>query len=103
MSEERGKSTNQPLKRPRLFQMLYAEWRNYFWLACPICGRPFGGHEVGVYSWQAKDGHGLGVCSECSDEARRRNLTGFRPVSERGEFRSAMSGAIPGYQEVRHE
>lgn len=29
----------------------YARALGYFWLPCPACGRPFGGHE-----WRAVDG-----------------------------------------------
>lgn len=30
-------------RMPRMFHRLYASILGYFWLPCPICGRPFGG------------------------------------------------------------
>jgi hypothetical protein len=32
----------------RRLSQFYAFLRGYFWLPCPICGRMFGGHEVGA-------------------------------------------------------
>jgi hypothetical protein len=37
--------------RPRWLNRLYARLMGYFWLPCPLCGRPFGGHE-----WRTQDG-----------------------------------------------
>lgn len=31
---------------PRWIHNLWAKLNGYFWLACPVCGRMFGGHEV---------------------------------------------------------
>lgn len=30
---------------PRWLHKLYAKMFGYFWLPCPVCGKPFGGHE----------------------------------------------------------
>jgi len=32
---------------PRCFHEAYADLFGYFWLPCPYCGEPFGGHEIG--------------------------------------------------------
>lgn len=32
---------------PRWTNRLYARVAGYFWVPCPICGRDFGGHEIG--------------------------------------------------------
>ena len=46
----------------------YASWVGFFWKPCPLCGRPFGGHEAGGSvpdPLQAPFG-GLGICSACT-------------------------------------
>lgn len=69
---------------PRIFHRFYAWFRGYFWLPCPICKEPYGGHE-----WQSGDvlekenGIGTGVCPKCGDEARRHNLTRGKPMKIR--------------------
>lgn len=30
----------------RQLHKIYAFWAGYFWLPCPLCNRPFGGHEI---------------------------------------------------------
>ncbi len=35
---------------PRWIHRWYAWVAGYFWLPCPVCGREFGGHEVGSVS-----------------------------------------------------
>ncbi len=57
------------MKRPRIFQQMYAFLHSYFWLPCPLCGQHFGGHEwlnednsCILSSWDA----GQGVCPDCT-------------------------------------
>lgn len=66
-------------------QQRYARVRGYFWMPCPLCGRPFGGHEWGKGQtlYKAPNGHGTGICPlpACKAEAARRNaLLGFGPL-----------------------
>lgn len=39
------------LRLPRWMHRIYARMFGYFWSPCPICRRPFGGHE-----WRNHDG-----------------------------------------------
>lgn len=57
---------------PRWMHRLYAKFRGYFWLPCPICGRPFGGHEKGGTLQRDLFSAWL-VCRACGDEAQRTN------------------------------
>jgi hypothetical protein len=65
---------NKKLSKPRFNQQAYARAFGYFWLPCPICGKMFGGHETadGGFLMDSWNG-GQCVCSECNDEAHRRN------------------------------
>lgn len=57
----------------RVAQRLYARANGYFWLPCPLCGEPFGGHE-----WRDIDGKPSvipvpdspslhkGICPDCT-------------------------------------
>jgi len=38
----------------------------YFWIACPLCGRPFGGHEWGAW-WLGTPHGGRACCPRCKD------------------------------------
>ena len=54
-------------KGSRLLNKLFANFFNYFWLPCPLCGENFGGHEWNkpnqsiMTSWSSGDG----VCPNC--------------------------------------
>jgi len=58
--------------KPRILAKFLAWLLGYFWLPCPICGKPFAGFEaegqlmVTVCS-------GWCTCADCIDEAIRRN------------------------------
>ena len=57
--------------RPRWIQKLWANFWGYFWLACHLCGRCFGGHEWGRwdhFSVPQDDGKGKGICFYCAIE-----------------------------------
>jgi hypothetical protein len=41
---------------------LYAVTHGYFWLPCPICNKPFGGHE-----WKESNGSRFGAVKEPGD------------------------------------
>lgn len=64
----------------RLMHKLYAHAFGYFWLPCPVCGEPFGGHEAHRHTEAVlcEDGHAYCVCPkpECNAEARRRRQEG---------------------------
>ncbi len=57
----------------RWLSHFYAKITGYFWLACPICGYYFGGHEcTGDYLMTGLH-TGKAVCSDCIVEVQRRN------------------------------
>lgn len=57
---------------PRWCHQLYAYVMGYFWIPCPICRRPFGGHEwaATLYTSQFT---GRGVCQSCVGAAQHYN------------------------------
>lgn len=56
---------------PRFLHKFYAWFNNYFWIPCPKCGRPFGGHETeGGTLFDYHDGYVPGV-----DAARKGRVT----------------------------
>ena len=63
-------------KRFRFFNRFYAKLMGYFWLPCPICNEMFGGHES---VWTLKDTiyTGFGVCPDCIEKAKQRNMERF--------------------------
>ena len=74
---------------PREHERLYAERHGYFWMPCPICQEPFGGHEWDDDYEQPQGSSttlyltkrsGCGVCRnpECRAEAWRRNVELYR-------------------------
>lgn len=65
------------MKVPRFLHRLYAFFNGYFWLPCPLCGRHFGGHEWRV-SWMYNYQEGIGVCSNCTEVARKHNEALFK-------------------------
>lgn len=55
--------------RFRRFHQIVAAVGGYFWLLCPLCAEPFGGHESGKSIPDPTDTEQqiwLSVCSECS-------------------------------------
>lgn len=58
--------------RWRAFHRWYANLAGFFWLPCPLCQRPFGGHEWAgdVPDPTRAPGGSVGICSPC---ARSRN------------------------------
>lgn len=64
----------------RQLQRLYAWAFGYFWLPCPLCGEPFGGHEwKGPYQSIKKPGQGsqwsrVGVCPKCAGSPETRDF-----------------------------
>lgn len=63
------------MRLPKCVRKAAAFSGGYFWLPCPICGEEFGGHE-----WKdpravlkTSPHEGWGVCSDCIEEAQRRN------------------------------
>lgn len=61
--------------RWRRLHWLYAFWYGYFWLPCPLCYRPFGGHEHGASIPHPLKGRmsGIVICSRCTIERNRGN------------------------------
>jgi hypothetical protein len=60
--------------RHRKIEEKYARANGFFWLPCPLCGEPFGGHEV---DWEAvhtfidsqdSPGYGALICPRCVEE-----------------------------------
>jgi hypothetical protein len=72
---------------PRTFHKFYADVMGYFWFPCPVCGEPFGGHELDenyvALEATAKDGKAMAtvVCPKeaCKAEAVRRNMAAGFP------------------------
>lgn len=52
---------------PRWMHCLYAWIARYFWGPCPLCNRPFGGHE-----WKDRNG----LSSTITTEVRKKGRTG---------------------------
>lgn len=56
--------------------MEYAVQNGFFWLNCPLCGEPFGGHEVSDESGFAMvDGQMKVVCPTCQADGRAKYRT----------------------------
>jgi hypothetical protein len=62
--------------RWRWFHHAYADAFGFFWLPCPLCGKPFGGHETGgdIPDPTRQPGGGVCICSKCT---RRRASAGL--------------------------
>jgi hypothetical protein len=59
--------------RWRALHRAYAAAFGFFWLPCPLCDRPFGGHEWGQSipdPLRPDTGH-LAICSACSRQRTR--------------------------------
>lgn len=78
-SRSRGQLARLVPYRFRRFHQWYANAFGFFWLPCPLCDRPFGGHEWGadVPDPTGGPGTGVGICSECT----RARTTGPSPHS----------------------
>ena len=62
------------MKLARRWHQFRAFMGGYFWLPCPICREPFGGHEVRPNDTLMDTTYsGSGVCPKCGDVARKRN------------------------------
>ncbi|MFA5382229.1 MAG: hypothetical protein WC356_03620 [Candidatus Micrarchaeia archaeon] len=71
-------SPNDKRQQPRWAERAYAETHGYFWLPCPICGKPFGGHEQSFGSLITElypNGcyKGTSVCANCIEKANELN------------------------------
>ena len=55
--------------RFRIFNRIYATLFGYFWLPCPICKKPFGGHEW--HGYKPSGLNGMGICRDCSGAVRK--------------------------------
>lgn len=62
------------LSLPRWCHRLWAKMRGFFWMPCPTCGDPFGGHEASG-SLMVEPGRGLLVCEECEAVLKPKGLT----------------------------
>jgi hypothetical protein len=54
---------------PRWLHHIYALLGGYFWKPCPLCGRPFGGHQ-----WRDRGG-----LSSCTPSGERGKFVGICP------------------------
>lgn len=59
--------------RHRALNRLLARLGGYFWLPCPLCGQPFGGHEwhdvdglSSIVNVPGNPGSGRGICPDCT-------------------------------------
>jgi hypothetical protein len=57
----------------RAFHRGYAAAHGFFWLPCPLCDRPFGGHESGdsIPDPTRDPNSGLSICSQCTIKRNR--------------------------------
>ena len=51
--------------RFRILNKLYANVFGFFWLPCPLCEQPFGGHEWMV-AMKSSTEKGEGICPDCT-------------------------------------
>ncbi|MCU0297313.1 MAG: hypothetical protein MUF33_02195 [Candidatus Nanopelagicales bacterium] len=58
--------------RWRRFHHAYAASRGYFWMPCPLCDQPFGGHEVCDTIPDPTRGAGVMICPTCSEQRAAR-------------------------------
>jgi len=67
-SREGGRVARLVPYRFRRFHRAYASSHAYFWLPCPLCDRPFGGHEWGGDIPDPTRGpfSYVGICSRCT-------------------------------------
>lgn len=59
-----GVSKRIPSKLPRWLHEFWAHFNGYFWIPCPTCYRPVGGHEANGCAWLS-NGKGKMICTEC--------------------------------------
>lgn len=53
--------------RPRWVHKVWAWFGGYFWMACPLCGHHFGGHEWGGEIYDPDESTtGKGICLDCA-------------------------------------
>jgi hypothetical protein len=54
--------------RFRRYHERFATAHGYFWIPCPVCGRRFGGHEIGDNIPAPEDGPGRlrAICPACT-------------------------------------
>jgi hypothetical protein len=60
--------------RPRWWHRRHAEAHGFFWMPCPLCGRPYGGHEARyriMLPYPDDSNRGEGICSRCEDDIGR--------------------------------
>lgn len=65
------------LRRRHRARHLRARVGGYFWLPCPTCNEPFGGHETGPGSIPSGDSTDQMICPACTaemGEVARRNI-----------------------------
>jgi hypothetical protein len=67
----------------RIYHRLYALVHGYFWLPCPICGKKFGGHELGGH-WYQGGGCGVVTCSDCAERAEAWSIEVSKTEVDRG-------------------
>lgn len=55
---------------PREPHEQYAKRQGYFWLPCPLCGKDFGGHEIGDTVYLGNDDPNINscICPVCTAE-----------------------------------
>ena len=65
----------------RKLNKLYAWVFGYFWIACPVCGKEYGGHEhIWTVPLVGADGRAIGCCShECGAKAQELNDASGHP------------------------
>ena len=60
-------------RTPVWWRWLRARIGGYFWGPCPICGKPYGGHEANKGDLMTSWSGGVMTCPNCAEEAKRRN------------------------------
>ena len=63
-----------PKLKYRWFNWLYAFIHGYYWKACPICGKKFGGHEdINDCGLMLSQSSGTSACQECYEKVQELN------------------------------
>lgn len=64
--------------RWRWLHRLYAGLFGFFWIPCPLCDRPYGGHELGtdIPDPTRPPPGGMAICSRCTIERNREAMGG---------------------------
>jgi len=83
-------------KWPRFLVRIHAKLCHYYWLPCPLCGKPCSGAETRatlqsfrercISSFFATDGNGHVVCPKCAEERAQAAFEARPPFPGQGNM-----------------